>query len=348
MSEYMTHHLLLAFPAMRRMGEQIMLELEKLEDKRFTMADAGCASFADGSPTSALPNVRGRHVYILADMQYPDPWKCCGQIIEVLDALERADVEQVTLVVPYLVFSRSDRKAKSRESIMAKRLATILETFNCLRRIITIDLHSAQVQGFYERVCVTHLTGSLLFAPFCRTWARDKSNPLVIVSPDLGAVKRTQDLQRLIGGSAKLGTLHKTRDENNESAVSKELGYMGESVEGRTVFVVDDIIDTGGTISHAAAYLMSLGASSVTILATHGILSPHKGELAEVKLVKSGAATLVSDSIPRAPDYARTYKDHIRFLSCAPLLARAIHETSNPDGSVSRIYDEARAAAKNV
>ncbi len=346
MDQESPHPLILAFPDTRPLVDQIMVELASLGDNRFSAGDSGSSSFADKMPTSDLPNVRDRKVYLVAGMQHPHPMICFGQILEVLDALEGADVGNVTLVVPYLTGSRSDRKAKGRESILAKRIAIIFETYSRLRRMVTFDLHSPQIQGFYQRICVTHLTGSLIFAEHARPWTHDPNDPLIIVSPDTGALKRTEELKNFVGGHAMLGTLHKTRPNNNESQVSP-LGYMGEPVEGRRVVIPDDIIDTGGTISHAATFVRSLGAREVIIMATHGILSTHKGKSAEEQLRASGARVIISDSIPRSPSYLAEREDFLRVVSNARLLARAIHETSNPDGSVSRIYEEARAAAKH-
>ncbi len=341
-------NIILYFPTMKKLAYSIVAKLRRLKNNKFVVRDPKMSEFADGSPTSAIPNVRGAEVTVVADMQGEHPSIAFMRLAEILDALERAGVAAVTVVMPYHSFSRSDRKAKGRESIMVARIATFLKTYNTLKRIITIDLHSDQIEGMYTGISVTHLSGSLIFAPKCRPMAKKSKDPLVTIAGDVGGARRTRNTARLTGGHTVMMIMDKTRPKKNEAEI---MGILCDRkvVKGLQAVICDDVVDTAGTLVGVIKEAKKMRLRATTVMATHGVLSPSKGTTAISKLRASGVTKIVlSDTIPLSAAKKAEAGALIEVVSCADLLASTLHAITTPNGSVSRLYDNARAAAKRA
>jgi ribose-phosphate pyrophosphokinase len=243
----------------------------------------------------------------------------------MVDALKRASAKRITVVMPFYGYARQDKKHRGREPISARLMADMFKTAGA-DRLITVDLHTAQIQGFFDGP-VDHL----MALPILSKYVREKygHEKLSVVSPDAGRIKVAEQWSTRLGG-APLAFIHKTRDIDrpNESVANRVVG----EVKGRICVLVDDMIDTGGTIVKAAEALMADGAAGVIIAATHAILS----DPAVDRLKNSPAIEIiVTNTLPISSD--RKF-DKLTELSIAPLLARAIREVFE-DGSVTSMFD---------
>jgi len=261
-------------------------------------------NFSDGEFQTAFDeSVRGCHVFIIQSTN--PPAENLMELLLMIDAAKRASAYKVNAVIPYYGFARQDRKDRPRVSLGAKLTADML-TKAGVDRIITIDLHADQIQGFFD-VPVDHLYGSALFAPYIR----DLNLPnLTISAPDMGGSKRANAYARYL--QSELVLCYKLRKKPN---VVEEISVIGE-VEGRHVVIIDDMVDTAGTLTFAATVMKDRGALSVRALATHPVLS---GDAIE-KIDNSPLEELVvSDSIPLVRQ-----SEKIKILSVSHLLADAI------------------------
>jgi ribose-phosphate pyrophosphokinase len=243
----------------------------------------------------------------------------------MVDALKRASAKRITVVMPFYGYARQDKKHRGREPISARLMADLFKTAGA-DRLIAVDLHTAQIQGFFDGP-VDHL----MALPILSQYVKDKygHEQLAVVSPDAGRIKVAEQWSNQLGG-APLAFIHKTRDINrpNESVANRVVGQ----VEGRICVLVDDMIDTGGTIVKAAEALMADGAAGVIIAATHAILSdPAVDRLKNC----SAAEVIVTNTLPIPPE--RQF-DKLTCLSIAPLISRAIREVFE-DGSVTSLFD---------
>jgi ribose-phosphate pyrophosphokinase len=261
-------------------------------------------SFSDGEFQTAFDeSVRGCHVFIIQSTN--PPAENLMELLLMIDAAKRASAYKVNAVIPYYGFARQDRKDRPRVSLGAKLTADML-TKAGVDRIITIDLHADQIQGFFD-VPVDHLYGSALFAPYIKSL--DLPN-LTISAPDMGGSKRANAYARYL--QSELVLCYKLRKKPN---VVEEISVIGE-VEGRHVVIIDDMVDTAGTLTFAATVMKDRGALSVRALATHPVLS---GDAID-KINNSPLEELVvSDSIPLV-----RHSDKIKILSVSHLLADAI------------------------
>jgi len=243
----------------------------------------------------------------------------------MVDALKRASAKRITVVMPFYGYARQDKKHRGREPISARLMADMFKTAGA-DRLIAVDLHTAQIQGFFDGP-VDHL----MALPILSTYVRERygHEQLAIVSPDAGRIKVAEQWSNRLGG-APLAFIHKTRDIDrpNESVANRVVG----DVTGRICVLVDDMIDTGGTIVKATEALMGDGAAGVVIAATHAILSDPA-----VDRLKNCSATeiVVTNTLPIPPD--REF-DKLKVLSIAPLISRAIREVFE-DGSVTSLFD---------
>ena len=246
------------------------------------------------------------------------------ELLICIDALKRASAKRITAVVPYFGYARQDRKPGPRTPISAKLVANIITTAGA-DRVLTMDLHAGQIQGFFDIP-----TDNLYAAP---TMAQDiqeryPGEDLMVVSPDVGGVVRARALAKRLD-NAPLAIVDKRRERPGESEVMNIIG----DVKGRCCILADDIIDSGGTLCNAAQALMDAGASSVTAYITHGVLSG--GAVARVD--KSALTELViTDSI--LPTDATSDSDRIRILSVAPLIGEAVRRIAD-ESSVSSLFD---------
>ncbi len=269
-------------------------------------------------------SVRGSDAFVIQSHTAPvNEW--IMEHLIMVDALKRASAKRITVVMPFYGYARQDKKHRGREPISARLMADLFKTAGA-DRLIAVDLHTAQIQGFFDGP-VDHL----MALPILSAYVSGKygGERLAVVSPDAGRIKVAEQWSNRLGG-APLAFIHKTRDVKrpNESVANRVVG----DVSGRICVLVDDMIDTGGTIVKAAEALMKDGAAGVVIAATHAILSDPA-----VDRLKNCPATevVVTNTLPIPAD--RQF-DKLTVLSIAPLISRAIREVFE-DGSVTSLFD---------
>jgi ribose-phosphate pyrophosphokinase len=269
-------------------------------------------------------SVRGSDAFVIQSHTAPvNEW--IMEHLIMVDALKRASAKRITVVMPFYGYARQDKKHRGREPISARLMADLFKTAGA-DRLIAVDLHTAQIQGFFDGP-VDHLMALPILSQYVRE--RYGHEQLAIVSPDAGRIKVAEQWSSRLGG-APLAFIHKTRDVErpNESVANRVVG----DVRGRICVLVDDMIDTGGTIVKATEALMDDGAAGVVIAATHAILSDPA-----VDRLKNCSATevVVTNTLPIP---AEREFDKLTVLSIAPLISRAIREVFE-DGSVTSLFD---------
>lgn len=279
--------------------------------------------FADGEiQVNICESVRGFHTYVVQPI-CPPANEHLMELLIMIDALKRASASEITVVMPYYGYARQDRKAGPREPITAKLVADLLEAAGA-KRLITLELHASQIQGFFN-VPVDHLFCRPIFIADIALNFKDTKD-LVIVSPDAGGVERARAYaKRLL---ASLAIIDKRRPKPNESEVMNIIG----DVKNKHAVIVDDMIDTGGTLIKATEALLKQGALSIKAYVTHGIFSPPALE----RIYQSNLSEIVvTDSIPLALEAQNCKK--IRVLSCANLVGEAIKRVHTGQ-SVSSLF----------
>ncbi len=265
---------------------------------------SSCPKFSDGEFEPCFDEtIRGSYVFIVQST-FP-PADNLWELLLMIDAAKRASAYKVIAVIPYFGYARQDRKDKPRVSIGAKVAADVLSVTG-VDRIITVDLHADQIQGFFN-IPVDHLYASSLFIPFIKKMNLPN---VVIASPDVGGTKRANTYAKLL--ETDMVICHKTRSKAN---VVDTMTVIGD-VKGKDVILIDDIIDTAGTITKAAGLLLDKGASSVRAFATHAVLSGPAYERIENSKLE---AVYFTDSIP-----LKQKSDKIKIIPLAPLLADVI------------------------
>jgi ribose-phosphate pyrophosphokinase len=242
----------------------------------------------------------------------------------MVDALKRGSAKRITVVVPFYPYARQDKKHRGREPISARLMADLYKTAGA-NRILTVDLHTAQIQGFFDGP-VDHLFAMDVLATYVED--RYAGRPMAVVAPDSGRVRVAERWTDRLGGCP-LAFIHKTRDPSkpNQVVANRVVG----DVEGRVCLIVDDMIDTGGTICRAAEILFDAGAADVIVAATHAVLSDPATE----RLKNSRISELVvTNTLPLSSE---KQLDKITVLTIAPLIARAIREVFD-DGSVTTLF----------
>jgi ribose-phosphate pyrophosphokinase len=290
-----------------------------------TITSQSAYNFANGEIFVRFEeSVRGCDAFVLQSHSNPINDQIMEHLIMV-DALKRASAKRITVVMPFWGYSRQDKKHRGREAISARLVADMFKVAGA-NRIMTIDLHTAQSQGFFDGP-VDHLFALPVLAEYIKhTYA---GHELAVVAPDSGRVRLAEQWADTLGG-APLAFIHKTHDPRkpNEAVANRVVG----DVEGRLCMVIDDMIDTGGTVVKTVELLRAEGASEVVVAATHGVLS---GPALE-RLENCGAQEVIfTDTMP-IPDEKRFPK--LTVLSIAPLLARAIHEVFD-HGSVTSLFN---------
>lgn len=285
------------------------------------LAGAIVKSFSDGEIWVQIEeNVRGSDVFIVQPSCTPVE-RNLMELLLMIDALKRASADRITAVMPYYGYARQDRKDRSRVPISAKVVATMLETAGA-NRLLALDLHAAQIQGFFN-VPVDHLFASPVMIEYFRSTDLSQT---IVVSPDAGGVERARAFAKRL--EVPLAIIDKRRDAPNVAEIMHIIG----DVEDRDCLIIDDLIDTAGTLVKGCDALLSQGARSVSACATHAVLS---GPAVE-RISGSGLKEVVfSDSIPLRPEAAACGK--IRVLSVARLLARAI-QSIHEETSVSTLF----------
>lgn len=279
---------------------------------------SSCPVFSDGEFEPCFDEtIRGSHVYIIQST--PPPAENLLELLLMVDAAKRASAAQVVAVIPYFGYARQDRKDKPRVSIGAKLMADLLSASG-IDRVITMDLHADQIQGFFD-VPVDHLFASALFIPFISKMGLEN---ITIASPDVGGTKRANTYARML--QTDMVICHKTRAKANEV---NNMTLIGD-VKGRDVIIIDDLIDTAGTITKAANLIKKEGASSVRAFAAHGVLSGPA-----IERIKNSALEEVyfTDSLEPKPG-----SDKIKYLTVAGTLGEAIKRVYKNQSISSLFY----------
>ena len=266
--------------------------------------------FSDGEFEPVLDqSVRGGRVFLIGST-FP-PADNLLELLLMIDAAKRASAKNITVVLPYFGLARQDRKDKPRAPIGAKLVANLLTTAGATR-IMTMDLHADQIQGFFE-IPVDHLYASAIFVEYINSLNLDD---LTIASPDMGGAKRAKNYANHLG--ADIAICYKERKKANEIA---EMTLIG-NVENKNVILIDDIVDTAGTLCKAADIIIEKGAKSVRAIATHGVLSGKAYENIEKSKLQE---IIITDSIP----LKNNLSSKIKVLSCAPLFADVMNLVHN-------------------
>ncbi|WP_299014517.1 ribose-phosphate pyrophosphokinase [uncultured Polaribacter sp.] len=274
-----------------------------------TLGNIKITYFSDGEFQPAFEeSVRGRRVFIIGST-FPNSDNLMEMLL-ILDAAKRASARHITAVMPYFGWARQDRKDQPRVAIGAKLVAKLLEAAGATR-IMTMDLHADQIQGFFERP-VDHLFASTIFMPYIKSL---KLENLTIASPDMGGSKRAYAYSKHLHSDVVI--CYKQRKKAN---VIGHMEVIGD-VEGKDIILVDDMIDTGGTLAHAANLMKERGANSVRAICTHPILSGDAYERIEASALTE---LIVSDTIPLKKETSK-----IKVVSCAPLFAAVMHKVQD-------------------
>ena len=267
-------------------------------------------------------NVRGEDVFIIQSTSFPANDNLMELLITI-DALRRASARRITAVIPYFGYARQDRKPGPRTPISAKLVANLIEAAGA-DRVLTLDLHAGQIQGFFD-IPTDNLFGAPVFVEDIQS--RFNGDDLMVVSPDVGGVVRTRALGKRI--NADLAIVDKRRERAGESEVMNIIG----DVNGRKCLLVDDIVDSAGTLCNAAAALMDNGASSVSAYVTHGVLSGAATERVNNSVMEK---LLITDSIQPSDDVINS--DKFSVITIAPLIGEAMLRTTE-ERSVSSLFD---------
>jgi ribose-phosphate pyrophosphokinase len=301
------------------LAEQIALHLG------VELSEANLREFANGEIHCRYDaSVRGCDVFIVQTHCGPVNDSLMEQLI-MIDAAKRASAKRITAVCPYYGYARQDRKSAGREPITAKLVADILSAAGA-DRVVSVDLHSGQIQGFFD-VPFDHLTATPVLEGYLREHVADCTEDIVVVAPDAGRVKVAERYSQHLGSD--LALVHKTRPRGTANQV--EARHVVGDVAGRRCVIIDDMIDTAGTVCAAAELLTDAGASDVWAMATHGVLSdPAADRLKAAPISK----VVVTDTLPVPED--RVF-DKLEVLSVAKVIADAIDAVFE-DTSVSEIF----------
>ncbi len=309
----MTGYMLFSGTANPELAQEVSKYLEQ------PLSKAKITRFSDNEISIKIQeSVRGKDVFIIQPTAAPVNFNLMELLIMV-DALKRSSARSITAVVPYYGYARQDRKAEPRVPISAKLVANLMETAG-ITRVVTVDLHASQIQGFFD-IPVDNLYGAVLFNDYVKS--KNLKNP-VVASPDIGGVARARYFAKTMG--LEMVIVDKRREKANESEVMNIIG----NVEGKDVIMIDDMVDTAGTMVKAAAALKAKGATSVMACCTHPVLSGpayeriENGELDEL---------VVTNTIPM-----KQHSDKIKVLSTARMLGEVIRRVYNNE-SVNSLFE---------
>ncbi|MDD5793758.1 ribose-phosphate diphosphokinase [Clostridium sp. HCP1S3_B4] len=288
------------------------------------VGDATVSTFSDGEiSVNIKETVRGTDVFIIQSTNSPVNNNLMELLI-MIDAFKRASAGRITAVIPYYGYARQDRKAKSRDPITAKLVADLLTSAGA-DRVLTMDLHAAQIQGYFN-IPVDHLLGSPILAEHFKQKGLADQDDVVVVSPDLGSVTRARKFADRL--NAPIAIIDKRRPKPN---VSEIMNIIGE-VKGKRCILIDDMIDTAGTITNAANALKDLGATAVYAGCTHGVLSGPALERINSSAIED-LAVLNTIPLPEGADLSK-----FTSISVAPLFAEAIRRIYD-DEPISKLFE---------
>jgi ribose-phosphate pyrophosphokinase len=287
------------------------------------LTDAEIKNFADNEIFVRInENVRGEDVFVIQSTSRPANDNLLELLITI-DALRRASADRITAVIPYFGYARQDRKTDGRTPISAKLVANLISAAGA-DRVLTIDLHAGQIQGFFDIPTDNMVALPVMVDDITR---RNDVGKLMVVSPDVGGVVRARSFAKRIG--ADLAIVDKRRP---KAGVSEVMNIIGD-VSGRKCILVDDICDSGGTLCNAAKALLDMGADSVSAYVTHGVLSNQAVKRIEASVMEE--LVICNTILPSEADLANS---SLRVLSVAPLLGEAIRRIANNE-SVSKLFD---------
>lgn len=302
-------------------NDELAQAIAKALGTELALSEVG--KFSDGESYVKIGEmVRGVDCFIIQPTSYPVNDTLMETLI-MIDALRRASAGRITAVLPYYGYARQDRKARARDPITARLVADLLQTAGC-NRVLTMDLHCAQIQGFFT-IPVDHMLGNPLLVKYYKEKFDEDKDDLVVVSPDIGSVKRSRGFAEEL--DIPLAIIDKRRPEANVSEVMHIIG----DVDGKRCIIVDDMIDTAGTICNAANALRDKGATDIFAACTHPVLS---GPAIE-RISKSAITELVVLDTLELPEEKRINK--IKQLTVADILADAISRIHHNE-SVSKLF----------
>ena len=288
------------------------------------LGDCTCAHFADGECSISVHEpVRGADVFIVQSTSKPVNDNLMEMLV-MIDAMRRASAGRITAVIPYFGYARQDRKAKSRDPISAKLVANLITAAGA-DRVLTMDLHAAQIQGFFD-IPVDNLFGAPLFAKhYIDVFGKDNDD-IMVVSPDVGSTARARNFSMKLG--CNMAIVDKRREKANQSEVMNIIG----NVEGKTCILFDDIVDTAGSLCNAAETIKTIGkAKAVYACASHGVLSGNATQRIEDSCIEE---LMVLNTIPLPADYTGK---KIHQLDASPIFAKAITRIYN-ETSISSLF----------
>ena len=290
------------------------------------LGECSCSNFADGECSISVHEpVRGADVFIVQSTCKPVNDNLM-ELLVMIDAMRRASAGRITAVIPYFGYARQDRKAKSRDPISAKLVANLITAAGA-DRVLTMDLHAAQIQGFFD-IPVDNLFGAPLFAKHYLDIYGKSNDDVMVVSPDVGSTARARNFSLKLG--CNMAIVDKRRERANQSEVMNIIG----NVEGKTCILLDDMVDTAGSLCGAAKAIVEIGgAKEVYACASHGVLSGPAIERIENSCIKE---LLLLDTIPYPAD--RQPSDKIRYMSVAPVFAEAIQRVYE-EMSISNLFE---------
>lgn len=293
------------------------------------LTEANVKRFADQEIfLEILDNVRGEDVFVIQSTSYPANDHLMEMLI-MIDALKRGSAKRITAVMPYFGYARQDRKTGPRTPISAKLVANLITTAGA-DRVLTLDLHAGQIQGFFDIPVDNLFAGTPVFVPYIK---KTRSEKLTIVSPDVGGVVRARALAKQL--DVNLAIIDKRRE---KAGISEVMNVIGD-IAGQECILIDDLVDSAGTICNAATALMEQGAASVRAVASHGVFS---GSAVD-RIAKSPLTEMiVTDSIQATDNIKKCSK--IKYLSISPLIGEAILRISE-ERSVSSLFEQAPASA---
>ena len=290
------------------------------------MGDCTCAHFADGECSISVHEpVRGADVFIVQSTCKPVNDNLM-ELLVMIDAMRRASAGRITAVIPYFGYARQDRKAKSRDPISAKLVANLITAAGA-DRVLTMDLHAAQIQGFFD-IPVDNLFGAPLFANHYLDVFGKNNEDIMVVSPDVGSTARARNFSMKLG--CNMAIVDKRREKANQSEVMNIIG----NVDGKTCILLDDMVDTAGSLCGAAKAIKEIGgAKEVYACATHGVLSGPAIERIENSCIKE---LLLLDTVPYPTD--KPACDKIRYISVDKVFSEAIRRIYEEE-SISNLFE---------
>ena len=291
---------------------------------KIPLGDCKLSRFSDGEVQVSIgENIRGCHVFLIQSTCAPVN-EHYMELFILMDSMKRASAQEITVVMPYYGYARQDRKVASRAPISAKCVADLCQTAGA-ERLLVVDLHAPQIQGFFNGP----VDNLFAFPVMAKTWREKKSlNNVICVSPDAGAVERTRAFAQKI--KSPIAVIDKRRPRPGEAKVFNVIG----DIKGKTALIIDDMIDTAGTLAAAATYLMESGAKEVYAIVTHAVFS---GEAVE-RIQKSPLKEVwITDTIPLRKSVL-AHSGKIQCISVAPLVAEAMKRIYSK-GSVSALFE---------